>query len=151
MGGGDDGTANNDGPEEDFCPGMADELGIDPPKRNLLETSQMGGGDDGMVNNDGPEEDRFSGMADEPGIDPPKRNLPETSQMGGGDEGMVNISDETNIGGGDDETANNVESRITGVAGTTDGTDGGAEKSNGLEVLISIISRIGFDANVAYR
>uniref|UniRef100_A0A182VA10 Uncharacterized protein n=1 Tax=Anopheles merus TaxID=30066 RepID=A0A182VA10_ANOME len=151
MGGGDDGTVNNDGPEEDFCPGMADEPGIDPPKRNLPETSQMGGGDDGMVNNEGPEEDRCPGMANELGIDPLKRNVPETSRMGGGDDGTVNISNETNIGGGDDETANNVESRISGVAGTTDGTDGGAEKSNGLEVLISIISRIGCEANVAYR
>uniref|UniRef100_A0A182VGU7 Uncharacterized protein n=1 Tax=Anopheles merus TaxID=30066 RepID=A0A182VGU7_ANOME len=151
MGGGDNGTVNNDDPEEDRCPGMADEPGIDPPKGNLPKTSQMGNGDNGTVNNNGPKEDRCSGMADELGIDPPKRNVPETSRMGGGDDETVNISDETNIGGGDDETAKNVESRITGVAGTTDGTDGGAEKSNGLEVLISIISRIGCDANVAYR
>ena len=123
----------DDGPEEDRCPGMADEVGIDPLKRNVPRTSVMGGGDDGMVNNDGPEEDFCPGMADEPGIDPSKRNLPETSQMGGGD----------------DETAKYVELRIT--AGTTDGTDGGADKSDGLEVLISIISRIGCDANVAYR
>uniref|UniRef100_A0A182VK48 Uncharacterized protein n=1 Tax=Anopheles merus TaxID=30066 RepID=A0A182VK48_ANOME len=123
MGGCDDETVNNDSPEEDRCPGMADELGIDPLNRNEPDTLVMGGGNDGTVNNDSPEEDRCPGMADESDIDPPKRNVPHTSPMGSVDDGTVNISDETNIGGGDDETANNVEARITGIAGTIDETD----------------------------
>ena len=127
---GGDEAVNNNVPEENRCPGLADELGIDPLNRNEPEILVMGGGDDGTVNIDGPEEDRCPGMAGEPDIDPPKRNVPQTSRMGGGDDGTVNISDETNIGGGDDETANNVEARITGVAGTTDETDVRAEKNH---------------------